>query len=362
MSTIQKIKIGVVGLNFGTYIIENMILEGDAAPFFELSGICDTVPEKVEKYEQRYGCKGYTELDAMLEDSAISAIILMIGPNGRAEQIRKIIRAGKDVMTTKPFEQNSAAAESVLKEARALGRFVYLNSPAAIMNKDFAQIRAWETEYDLGKLVGAHHECWYKNVEAADGSWYDDPALCPAAPILRLGIYGLNDLIQFFDEPESVQVMQTRHFTGRPTPDMARLSVKFKSGAMVDTLDGWAHQPLRGANSLTLYYENGTIYRNPPLSEETMEGDKPATRLCLAHKNGDGTPDAEVKLQPDEQSSFYAWEAFYHAIKTRKRPEHETPDSAIVNVIKVLEAMKRASLSEHGYAKVSSREESHEKG
>lgn len=348
----DKLKLGVVGLNFGTYIIENMILKGEAAPFFELSGVCDISNAKVEKYSEQYGCKGYVDLDVMLGDAEILVIVLMIGPNGRAEQIRKIIRAGKDVMTTKPFEQDAAAAESVLKEARELGRFVYLNSPAAVMNKDFAQIRAWEKQYELGKLVGGHHECWYKSVEQADGSWYDDPELCPAAPILRLGIYGLNDLMQFFSEPESVQLMQTRHFTGRPTPDMARLCIKFKDGAMVDTLDGWAYQPVRGANSLILYYENGTIFRNPPLTPQSMAEKKPPTHLCLAHKDGDGTVTAEILLQHEEQSAFYAWETFYHAVRTRKRPEGETPDETIVNVIKVLEAVKRATKSEHGFAKV----------
>lgn len=349
----NKIKVGMVGLNFGTYIIDNMINKGAAHPFFELGAVCATTQAKVDRYVEQYGCKGYVGLDAMLEDPEIPVIILMTGPNGRAEQIRKIIRAGKDVMTTKPFEQDSAAAESVLKEARELGRFVYLNSPAAVMNKDFAQIRAWEKDYNLGKLLGAHHECWYKSIEKADGSWYDDPEQCPAAPILRLGVYGLNDIMQFFGRPTEVQVMQTRHFTGRPTPDMARLCVKFEDGAMIDTLDGWAHQPARGEGSLILYYENGTIYRNPPLVAEGRGESARPTKMSLVYKDSvDGTPTETVEFSPDEVSSFYAWEAFHDAVTTRKRPENETSDAAIINVIKVLEAVKTASLSEHGYAKV----------
>ena len=175
---------------------------------------------------------------------------------------------------------------------------------------------------------------------------------CPAAPILRLGVYGLNDMLQFFGEPVEVQVMQTRHFTGRPTPDMARLCVKFADGAMLDTLDGWAHQPMRGAQSMILYYENGTVYRNPPLSAEAMGGIHPPTRLCLVHKSGDGTPTEEVSLQSGELSSFYAWKEFHQAVTTSVRPANETPDSAIVNVIRVLEAVARASRNEHGFAKV----------
>ncbi len=73
-------------------------------------------------------------------------------------------------MTTKPFEQDSAAAASVLSEARRLNRVVYLNSPGPRPSEDMRIIRGWENTYDLGRLVGAHHECWYKSVEEADGS------------------------------------------------------------------------------------------------------------------------------------------------------------------------------------------------
>jgi predicted dehydrogenase len=346
-----KIKVGMVGLNFGRQIIDGHILSGPGEPFFELAAVCRRDKAKCDEVADKHGVKAYYDIDDLLADEDVPVIILMTGPNGRAAQLRRMIRAGKDVMTTKPFEQDSAAAASVLAEARELGRIIYLNSPAAVLNKDFATIREWERKYELGKLVGGHHECWYKSVEKADGSWYDDPEQCPAAPILRLGVYGLNDMLQFFGEPDEVMVMETRHFTGRPTPDMARLCVKFKDGAMIDTLDGWVHQPGRGAQSLTLYYENGTVYRNPPLLGEDFS-DTHRTKLCLVTKDSeDGMPTETVDLDGDEMSSFYAWEDFYKAVTTRERPENETPDEAIVNVIRVLEAVREASLG-NGFAKV----------
>jgi hypothetical protein len=65
----------------------------------------------------------------------------------------------------------------------------------------------------------------------------------------------------------------------------------------------------------------------------------------------DGTPTEVVELNGDEMSSFYAWEDFYKAVTTRERPANETPDEAIVNVIRVLEAVREASLG-NGFAKV----------
>lgn len=339
----DRINVGLVGLNFGKHIIENMILKGAAEPYFRLAAVCRRDRAKCDAAAAAYGVKAYYAIEDLLADPLIPVIVDMTGPNGRAERIAQMIRAGKDVMTTKPFEQDSRAAAAVLAEARTLGRIVYLNSPAAVMNRDFELIRDWARRYGLGRLVAGHHECWYKSVEKADGSWYDDPAQCPAAPILRLGIYGVNDFVQFFGEPESVQVMESRLFTGRPTPDLARLSIKFVGGAMADSLAGWVCQPGRGAQSLTLYYESGTVFRNPimlPGGWNHPDG----SYLCLVTKDStDGMPQECVRLQAHELSSFYAWEAFHAAVTTRRRPEHETPDSAIVNAIRVLEAVKRAS-------------------
>lgn len=347
----SKVKVGVVGLNFGKQIIET-IREGDAEPYFEVAAVCRRDREKCDAVAAEYGVKAYYDIADLLADDEIPVIIDMTGPTGRAERLTAMIRAGKDVMTTKPFEQDSKAAAAVLAEARKLDRVIYLNSPAAVMNRDFATIRDWEEKYNLGRLVAGHHECWYKSVEKADGSWYDDPKQCPAAPVLRLGIYGINDMLQFFGEPEEVQLMETRLFTGRPTPDLARLSIKFKNGAIADTMDGWACQPGRSSMALTLYYENGTVMRNPTLLPNEQFNRGKGIYLCLLTKDDtDGMPTEVVRLQEHETSEFYAWEAFHTAVTTRKRPENETPDSVIVNGVRLLEAVARAA-ENGGVAKV----------
>lgn len=338
----RKIKVGVVGLNFGKFIIDHMIIKGEAEPYFELAAVCSLDREQCDALAKEYGVEAFYAIEDLLAREDIPVVVDMAGPIGRAARLGQMIRAGKDVMTTKPFEQDSAAAATVLAEARRLGRIIYLNSPAPVMNRDFATIRAWEKTYDLGRLIAGHHECWYKSVEKADGSWYDDPKQCPAAPILRLGIYGINDIVQFFGEPERVQVMETRLFTGRPTPDLARLCIKFKNGAIVDTLDGWVCQPERRAQSLILYYENGTVFRNPammPCGSNHPDG----TWLCLVHKDSkDGMPAESVRLGADELSAFYAWKTFHKTVTTRVRPANETLDRVIVDAVRILEAVKRA--------------------
>jgi predicted dehydrogenase len=247
-------------------------------------------------------------------------------------------------MTTKPFELDSSEAEKALARARELGRVVHLNSPSASFSDDFRQIEAWREQYQLGRIIAARHECWYKSVEKADGGWYDDPEQCPVAPIFRLGIYGINDLLQLMGEPESVQVTQSRIFTGRPTADIAMMTLKFKNGCIAETLDGWCLQPPRGADSLTLYYEGGTVYRNPVLVGGQGFENGP-TKLCVVPASSEnGAPVEEVALEHQQLSHAYQWDTFHRAIQG-ETIDHATPDRVIVDGIKVIEAMKRAESS-----------------
>ncbi|MGB0370073.1 MAG: Gfo/Idh/MocA family protein [Opitutales bacterium] len=340
----DKVKVGVVGLNFGKKIIDFQLLDGPGSPYFELAAVCDMDREKCDQLAESYGVKSYT-LDALLADPDIPVVVLISGPYKRAELLRKVIRAGKDCMTTKPFELDSAEAARVLAEARELGRFIHLNSPCATDSEDLKIINAWREKYDLGMAVGAHHECWYKTVEEADGSWYDSEDDCPVAPIFRLGIYGINDILRFLGKPDEIQVMKTRLFTKRPTPDFARLSIKFKSGAMADSLTGWVMSPERQSTSLTLYFEHGTIYRNPtmlpcdPVRANLLD----ETYLCLSVGNdNDGMPVEKVRLPNTQLSQAYQWDVFYDAVVTRKRPENEISDEMIVDSLKVIEALKEA--------------------
>lgn len=337
----KKTRIAVVGLGFGQHMVENHIVKGAGSEYFELAALCDQNPQRLDTAVKKFGVKGFLDFDELLSQKDIPVIGLFTGPVGRAEQIGKIIRAGKDVITTKPFELDSKKAESVLAEAQRLGRVVHLNSPSASFSKDLEIIESWKEKYSLGRVVAGRHECWYKSVEKADGSWYDNPELCPAAPVFRLGIYGINDMMRIFGEPESVQVMQSRIFTGRPTPDIGQLTIRFKNGAIVNTLDGWCLQPPRGAESLTIYYENGTIFRNPPLTANT-EGKVTLCVVPAANGNGLAAETATVSL--GELSHAYQWKVFYNAIHGEKTA-NPTPPEVIVNGIKVIEAMRHSQKS-----------------
>jgi predicted dehydrogenase len=150
-------------------------------------------------------------------------------------------------------------------------------------------------------------------------------------------------MVRLLGLAEKVNVLQSRIFTDRPTPDNAQLSILFKSGAMGNVFasysigDGQDHQ-----NSLTMNFENGTVYRNIMEPMQAKLGARPS-KLTLIAKDPSGKiirKAAEFK----EMSGRYQWEIFYRAHRGEPFPDEVTPEE-VVEGIKILNAMARAAKS-----------------
>ncbi|MDF2649471.1 MAG: Oxidoreductase family protein NAD-binding Rossmann fold [Paenibacillus sp.] len=341
----SRIKIAVVGLNFGRHILEHQLSADKGKQYFEIAAVCDIDAEKSHKYAEKYGVKAYFDLDKLLQDREIEAIALITGPAGRAELISKIIAAGKHVMTTKPFETDADKALEILQQAKRAGRVVHMNSPSPVLPPDLRQVKDWMREYNLGQLIGCRCDVWANYREKADGKWYDDPNQCPVAPVFRLGIYLINDLVQLFGKASRVQVMHSQLFTERPTPDNAQLGILFENGAIGNIYasfcigDGQNYK-----NSMILNFERGTVSRNiEPLEADEFNG---TAHMTLITKDADNKTIIERKKVNADLHGNYQWNVFYEAIKGNPIEEDTTPES-IAEGIRIISAMARAEKSCH---------------
>lgn len=331
----KRINVAVVGLNFGRHIVRELGAE-PASQHFQVTTVCDTDRGKADAIAAQTGTKAAYSLDAVLSDPDIGAVALFTGPDGRAGLLRRIIDAGKDCVTTKPFENDAAEAMRVLCEARRKGRVIHLNSPAPLPPPDLACIAEWRERYALGRPVAAHAETWTSYREKADGSWYDDPQRCPAAPLTRIGIYLVNDLVMILGEPARVQVQTSRIFTGRPTADNAQIAIGFRDGALATVLasfcvrDGDVER-----NALSLHFEKGSIYRNAGAERSDAASDLSLV-MSLENKR-----QCVERRSVATRSGHYQWEAFYRAVAGEKLEAETTPEQIVAGV-QVLEAMARA--------------------
>jgi predicted dehydrogenase len=332
----RPLSLAVVGLSFGKHILEWM-KTAPGADRFKLAAVADLRPNVAKEIAAQYGVKACTSLEQVLEDDSISVVGIYTQPSGRAKLLRQILRAGKDVMTTKPFELDAAEAEDVLREAQNLGRVIHLNSPGPEPAPDLFQIESWAKEFDLGRLVSARGEVWATYFEQADGSWMDDPLLCPGGAMMRLGIYLINDIIHLAGPVNQLNLIGSRVRTGRPTLDNALLTMTCGSDCLASVYASFCvDDGDRYANGLSLNYERGSIYRNVGAAGR---GEPEASKISLVMRDGEGRKITAEKVLRGG-SGNYQWENLYRAVVGKQSITNEYV-TRIVQGVKVLEAMRR---------------------
>jgi predicted dehydrogenase len=328
--------LAVVGLSFGKHILASL-QSPPASNLFKLLAVSDQRSHLAEETAAEYGVKAYSSLEEVLQDDSIAVVGLYTQPNGRAKLLREILRSGKDVMTTKPFELDSDEAEDILREAQSLGRVVHLNSPSPDLTMDLFQIHKWTEKFDLGRLVSARGEVWAPYLEKADGGWMDDPMLCPGGAMMRLGIYLINDIIHLAGPIEHVNLIGSRVRTGRPTPDNSLLTMSCASGCLASVYASFCvDDGDRYSNGLTLNYERGTIYRNIGTVVTLPKSEN--ANLSLIMRDG-GSRRIMAEKTFNEYSGIYQWENFYRAVINQESIS-DNYIQKIVEGVKVLEAMR----------------------
>lgn len=333
------VRVGLCGLGYGLFHAHHL-RQSVHGRYVQFVAVSDSRADRRDAAAASLGCPGVGDLEELLANPAVEAVALFTGPVGRAELIRRIIRSGRHVMTTKPLELSSADAGAVLHEARTAGRVVFMNSPAPVLGADLQQVERWRNEFDLGRLIFAQADCWYRSTEKADGSWYDDHERCPAAPIFRLGIYGINDVLALVDEPlEELRILESRILTGRPTPDVAQLSLKFAGGTMATIRATWCCSPWRDNQASEFVFERGVVRRT---YSTPYHKTAPNTVVTLETATVDGTIfQRSATVSNLEVNSAYRWDLFHAAIRGQA-PEGLLPPQRMVAGIEVIEAMRLA--------------------
>lgn len=328
----KRKKVAVVGLNFGEWVIENELLHGAGKDYFEMMAVCDLNKEKACEFAQRYKVTAYDDMELMLKTEELDGVVLITGPHNRAKLIHKILDYGKPVMSTKPFDTSSEETLDVLRRAAELGIPVFMNSPTPIAGDELMQIETWRKQYELGELIGYHASTYCSYRENADGSWYDDPALCPAPPVTRLGIYLLNDLCRFFRPVKDVSVLQSRIFTKRPTADNAQLSILHEGGCIGSIYASFCIEDLQYYRcSYELNFEKGTVYKNVGI----MENEDIDLELCANVNGKRKTERCTVK----KEGAGYQWDNFYKVIQGIDIGPTIAPEKVAAS-IRILELMR----------------------
>jgi predicted dehydrogenase len=128
----------------------------------ELAAVCDLDVAKAERNARRFGGQAvYTDPARMLDEAALDAVIVCVGPEWHSRLAIQVMEAGLPVYTEKPPAINSADALAMLQTSRRLNQIcmtgfkkrfapAYRKARAAIVDERFGEPTLLSIDYACG--------------------------------------------------------------------------------------------------------------------------------------------------------------------------------------------------------------------
>jgi predicted dehydrogenase len=173
-------------------------------------------PDEVRDFAARHGILLSTELNDVLADRAVQAVVLATPHSLHTEQIVACAKAGKAVFCEKPLALTEAGARRSVEACKQAGVLLGIGT-----NKRF-----WPCMRDLRRVVDSgvlghllHVEGHYSNENTGKhfSSWRTNPDEAPAAGLTGSGIHVLDALVSYAGPARRVHA-QVLSLQPQPSP------------------------------------------------------------------------------------------------------------------------------------------------
>jgi predicted dehydrogenase len=117
-------------------------------PEAELVAVCDVSAERAGAFAGRYGARGYTDVDAMLRDSRVEAVVIGTPHPQHAAPAVRAAEAGVHVLVEKPLAATLADCDAMLAAANRAGVLLSVISQRRL----YEPVRRMKEAIDAGKI------------------------------------------------------------------------------------------------------------------------------------------------------------------------------------------------------------------
>jgi predicted dehydrogenase len=116
----RKLGIAVIGL--GPAALPHSRSLVDLAERVEVRHVVSRSQERLDAYQRLFPFPGTTDLDAVLADDGVAAVIVLTPPSSHRDIGVRCLSAGKHVLIEKPLELTAERGEALVAAARASGK------------------------------------------------------------------------------------------------------------------------------------------------------------------------------------------------------------------------------------------------
>lgn len=306
----------IVGLgHWGKRLVGSVQGKSDRIRF--IRGVARS-PEKVSSFAREHGFDVRAQYEAVLEDSAVKAIVVATPHSLHHEHVMRAAQACKPVLVEKPFaltRTNAEAAATACETARVIVAVAHSRR----FRHAYKELKRLVEQGELGTLlhIEGNFSGGYRH---ADSPWRGTPEENPAGGMTPRGIHVLDLMIDLFGSIRSVQAFSDRRVLEPGSMDDTTAALlRFTNGTtgylctMMPTSPFWR---------LHVFGTNGSV---------AMEGEH-----LLVRRRTDGSA-PEVRGYPEEDILRSELECFAGAVAGRETFPVR-PDQA-VNGVAAIEAM-----------------------
>lgn len=142
----EKLRLGILGLGEGRSTMSGAL----QSEYVDLVQICDLNEDLGHKRMKEFDFHAYTQrYEDLLENSNIEAIAIYTPDHLHATHIKQALEHGKHVICTKPFIDNLADANDLLRLAEQTGKRVFVGQSSRF----FEPMKKQRTDFEAG-LIG----------------------------------------------------------------------------------------------------------------------------------------------------------------------------------------------------------------
>jgi len=253
----KKLGLAVIGLGMASK--PHLLALEDLSERIEVRGIYDPAEEARTRVHDTYGFPVAESVEALAADPAVDAVALITPPNARLGLVKLFSGAGKHILSEKPVERTTEAAEKIVRLCEAAGvtlSVVFQHRFRAASEKLAALI----AEGALGTLRVVRADVpWWR-----DQAYYDVPgrgsyARDGGGVLISQAIHTLDLMLSLTGPVASVQALTaTTPFHRMEAEDFAAGGMIFASGAVGSVFASTSNFP-GDAESLALDCDKASV-------------------------------------------------------------------------------------------------------
>lgn len=256
----KQLNFAVVGLGMGGHHCK-AIMNAKGA---QLTAVCDTDEERLDKWAKEGDCKAYKSYAKLLKDPDVDVINMCTESGKHVKMCIQAAEAGKHIIVEKPVDIKPDRITKLQKVIGKTGVKCGCIFQSRMENVNIMLRKAIQKGY-LGDLVGAHAWLpWYREqsyYEGPHGSWKGTWRWDGGGSLMNQGIHTVDVLIFLAGEVEAVCGFYGAFGHDIEAEDQTVAILKYKNGALGTLFTTTCCQP-DGDRRVQFYGTKGSFYLN----------------------------------------------------------------------------------------------------